>query len=183
MVLNNLSTIDYRYIAVTYDKIMHISQQLQWQNFDQTCAHERHPIPRPSGRAMGCLSWVIRRQMTAIYRERTAWWRHGMQRVSYRWPFARGIHRPAVGTSKIWLKSEALVFLLFICWTNYQVNGDLKHLKLNLTSVLRHKRITLIFILARIAFFCICEGSAKYVENCKGKLTWNLRCFDCSCGE
>ena len=35
------------------------------------CTHERHPIPRPYGRAMGCLSWVIWRKMTAIYRERT----------------------------------------------------------------------------------------------------------------
>ena len=36
------------------------------------CTHERHPIgPRHYGRAMGCLSWVIQRIMTAIYRERT----------------------------------------------------------------------------------------------------------------
>ena len=28
------------------------------------CIHERHPIARPHGRAMGCLSWVIQRKMT-----------------------------------------------------------------------------------------------------------------------
>ena len=39
--------------------------------FGQICAHERHPIPRPYGRAMGCLSRVTQREMTAIYRERT----------------------------------------------------------------------------------------------------------------
>ena len=34
------------------------------------CTHERHPIPRPFGRNMGCLSWVKRRKMTPKYRER-----------------------------------------------------------------------------------------------------------------
>ena len=33
------------------------------------CNHGRHPIPRPYGRAIECLSWVIQRKMTAIYRE------------------------------------------------------------------------------------------------------------------
>ena len=32
------------------------------------CTHEQHPIPRPYGRARGCLSWVIRRKITATYR-------------------------------------------------------------------------------------------------------------------
>ena len=54
-----------------YDTISHTAQQLQWQNFSQIFTHERHPIPRPYGRAIGCLSWVIRRKMTAIYRECT----------------------------------------------------------------------------------------------------------------
>ena len=63
-------SIDSRYIAVIYDAIMHAAQQLQWYNFGQICTHERHRIPLPNGRAMGCLSWVIRRKMTAIYRER-----------------------------------------------------------------------------------------------------------------
>ena len=35
--------------------------------------HDRHPIPRPDGRAMGCLSWVIRRKMTAISRAHTVY--------------------------------------------------------------------------------------------------------------
>ena len=29
-----ISTINYRYIAVIYSTIMHIAQQLKWQNFD-----------------------------------------------------------------------------------------------------------------------------------------------------
>ena len=59
------------YHGYTYDMIMYTAQQFQWWNFGQICTHERHPIVSPYGRAMGCLSWVIQRKTTAIYRERT----------------------------------------------------------------------------------------------------------------
>ena len=67
----NINTIDPRYIVGIYNTIVHITQQLQWWNFGDICTNERHPIPRPNGRAMGCLSWDKRRKMTAIYRECT----------------------------------------------------------------------------------------------------------------
>ena len=48
-----------------------ITAGLSHWNFGQICTHERHPIPRPYGRAMGCLSRVIQRKLTALYRVRT----------------------------------------------------------------------------------------------------------------
>ena len=36
-------------------------QEIDEKNFGQICTHEQHPILRPYGQAMGCLSWVIRR--------------------------------------------------------------------------------------------------------------------------
>ena len=39
--------------------------------FGQICTHEQHPIPRPYGQAMGCLSRAIQRKTTAINRGRT----------------------------------------------------------------------------------------------------------------
>ena len=48
---------------------MHTAQQLQ---FSQICTHKQHPIPRPYGRDVGCLLWVIWRKWpwyieTALY--------------------------------------------------------------------------------------------------------------------
>ena len=35
----------------------------KWVRFEN---HNRHPIPRPHGRAMGCLLWGFRRKLTAL---------------------------------------------------------------------------------------------------------------------
>ena len=63
--------IDCWYIEVVYDAMLHTAQQSQWWNFRLISTHELHPIPRPYGRAIGCLSRVKQRKMTTIYRERT----------------------------------------------------------------------------------------------------------------
>ena len=63
-------TIDAWFIVVLYDTIMHTAQS-NWWNYTHICTHERHFIPRSYGWTMGCLSRVIHRKMTAIYRERT----------------------------------------------------------------------------------------------------------------
>ena len=38
--------------------------------------HKRHPTPRPNGRAMGCLLWIIVRKLTAFYRLRNVCHHH-----------------------------------------------------------------------------------------------------------
>ena len=45
-------TIESRYIAVQYSKILHPAQQIWVQNFGQTSSSRKTPIPHPSGRAM-----------------------------------------------------------------------------------------------------------------------------------
>ena len=52
---------------------MRISRKLLWQTSVKRSSHERHPIPRSHGRAMGCLPWTLRGKNTAIYRERTVY--------------------------------------------------------------------------------------------------------------
>ena len=64
-------TTDCWYIMVTYNTIVHTAQQWQWRTLVKLCPHEWHPMSRPYGRAMGCLSWVIQRKMTVIYQEHT----------------------------------------------------------------------------------------------------------------
>ena len=63
--------IDSQYITAIYDMNLHTAQQLRWQNFGKICTHDRHRIPSPYGPAMGCLLWVIKRKLTALYRKRT----------------------------------------------------------------------------------------------------------------
>ena len=67
-VISTANNIDPRYIVehISYDRAHSTTS-----NFGRIWTHERHPIPRPYGWAMGCVSWVIRREVTAIYRERT----------------------------------------------------------------------------------------------------------------
>ena len=67
-------TIDSRYIAVTYNTILHTERN----NYNDTTStrlgiYERHPMSRPHGRAMGCLLWDLSGYMTAIYRQRTVY--------------------------------------------------------------------------------------------------------------
>ena len=59
-------TVGCRYNAVQYDMILLTSLQLPMQNINQIWTHQRHPIPRPNGRAMGCLLWGFSRN----------WWRY-----------------------------------------------------------------------------------------------------------
>ena len=61
-------TLYFRYIAVIYNSVTHKEQQLQWYKFDQTIHSRTTPHTSPSR----CLSWNLQRNMTAIYRERTA---------------------------------------------------------------------------------------------------------------
>ena len=65
-------TIDSRYISQS--SIMWLYTQNNSDDVTTSarlCIHKRHPISRPHGWAMVCLSWYLQRNMTAIYRERT----------------------------------------------------------------------------------------------------------------
>ena len=56
------SAIDSRYIAIIYNTMIHTVQHVQCKTSVNHCIHERHPIPHPYGRAMGCLSSVIEQE-------------------------------------------------------------------------------------------------------------------------
>ena len=56
---------------VQYDMILHTPCRNWGRISIRGCIHKRHPIPRPDGRAMGCLSWIFwpRDNGTALYHE------------------------------------------------------------------------------------------------------------------
>ena len=60
--------IDYRYIAVIYNTIVHKAQQLQWQELSQTLHSRTTPHIVPLRASHGCLSWVIRKNDRDISR-------------------------------------------------------------------------------------------------------------------
>ena len=55
------------YIVAICNAIIHIIHTDNGKTSARLCIHERHPIPRPHGRAMGCLPWDVQRKMTTIY--------------------------------------------------------------------------------------------------------------------
>ena len=61
----------YQRPSIYHGHIQHDSAHRPTLTVAKLCTHERHPIPRPYGWAMGCLSWVTQRKMTAIFRECT----------------------------------------------------------------------------------------------------------------
>ena len=73
---SNVHTVKCHSIKVVqFIKILHTALSLQQQNMNQTWnsqldTHNRHSIPRPSGRAMGCL--LCSRKLTALQWHRTS---------------------------------------------------------------------------------------------------------------
>ena len=51
-------TVECRYNAVQFITILHTA--LRWQQQNRLQTHNTHPIPRPHGRAMGCLLWEFK---------------------------------------------------------------------------------------------------------------------------
>ena len=70
------------------------------------CTHERHPIPRPYGRAMGCHSWVIQKYMTAIYGERTATECGGTDDCNRSWVVCNTVRTHGIGGNTCCLRQS-----------------------------------------------------------------------------
>ena len=61
------------YIVAICNAIIHIIHTDNSKTSARLCIHERHPKPRPHGRAMGCLPWDVQSKMTAIYRKHSVY--------------------------------------------------------------------------------------------------------------
>ena len=49
-----------------------MNNQKNWGRISIRCwIHKTQPIPRPNGRAMGCILWILVRKLTKLYRHRT----------------------------------------------------------------------------------------------------------------
>ena len=68
-------TIECRNNAIQYSVLYTVLQRLGY-DLIWGWTHKWHPIPRPHGRAMGCLLWVFERKLTALYRHRTVMCRY-----------------------------------------------------------------------------------------------------------
>ena len=51
------NTVECRYNAVQYNMILHTSMQRPRQSINHSWNPQNNPIPRPNGRAMGCILW------------------------------------------------------------------------------------------------------------------------------
>ena len=67
--LFNPNAIDSQYIVVEYNTIVTQYEREKVWTLLRLWIHKRHPIPRPYGRAMGRLFWVLWRKDTVRYRE------------------------------------------------------------------------------------------------------------------
>ena len=65
----NPNAIDSQYIVVEYNTIVTQYEREKVWTLLRLWIHKRHPIPRPYGRAMGHLFWVLWRKDTVRYRE------------------------------------------------------------------------------------------------------------------
>ena len=83
--------------------------------------HKWHPTPRPHGRAMECLSWVLWGENRRVFHDDFNKWKH----FPRYWPFVRGIHRWPVDSPHKGLWRGALIFYLIFAWTNNTEDGDM----------------------------------------------------------
>ena len=61
--LTFVCTIGSRYIAVEYNTILNKIRKEESQSYDRIMNKQKKPIPRPDGRAMGRLFWVLREKV------------------------------------------------------------------------------------------------------------------------
>ena len=64
-------TVETLYSTIYYNKYfiqLHIDKSTQYVAL---WTHKRHPIPRPFGRAMECLLWVLQQKLIVLYRVST----------------------------------------------------------------------------------------------------------------
>ena len=94
----NIIVLIYFTVETLYST-MYYSKYFIELNFDKSTkyvalwTHKRHPIPRPFGRAMECLLWVLQQKLTVLSRVSTVChddvmtWKH----FTHYWPFVMGI--------------------------------------------------------------------------------------------
>ena len=66
--------------------------------------HNKHPIARPNGQAMGCLLWVFRRKLTILSWNHTVFSPHFTSTIPVSWVFLGG----CVGHSEPWINPGIL---------------------------------------------------------------------------
>ena len=75
--LSNISDIHQHNTVETLYSTIYYSKYFVELNFDKSTqyvalwTHKRHPIPRPFGRAMECLLWVLQQKLIVLYRVST----------------------------------------------------------------------------------------------------------------
>ena len=66
MIISIINTVETLYSTIYYSKYF---IELNFEKSTQYVAlwtHKRHPIPRPFGRAMECLLWVLQQKLTVL---------------------------------------------------------------------------------------------------------------------